>query len=123
MKILLVEPDRVMGRTLAAAFEQAGHSVLTRRDAQGALDGMDDHTPDVVVLEPQLGLHNGIEFLYEMRSHTDWANVPVVLHTANSHSQEPEFTKAWKQLGVTQILYKPQTSLAKLKKAVNAVLV
>lgn len=122
MKVLLIEPDRVMGRTLAEAFKDAGHDVDVRRDAQTGLDGLDEHQPDVVVLETQLGKHNGVEFLYELRSQTDWLDVPVIIHTANSHALEPEFASAWRQLGVSQILYKPQTSMARLKKTIATVL-
>lgn len=121
MRVLLVEPDRSMGRMLAEAFEAVGHELDVRRDGQTALDGVDHHNPDVIVLEPQLGKHNGIEFLYELRSHEDWLNVPVVLYASNRHVLEPEFAKAWKQLGVKQILYKPETSVAKLKKVILSV--
>ena len=117
----MIEPDRVLGRTLTEALEEAGHQVDHRRDSQQALDGVDQHSPDVIVLEPQLGKHNGVEFLYELRSHTDWLNVPVVIHATNQQVLEPEFEKAWKQLGVKQILYKPETSVARLKKVVSEI--
>lgn len=111
-----------MGRTLAEAFKNAGHDVDVRRDAQTGLDAVDECQPSVVVLETQLGKHNGVEFLYELRSQTDWLDLPVIIHTANSHALEPEFANAWRQLGVTQILYKPQTSIARLKKTAASVL-
>lgn len=120
VKILLIEPDRSMGKMLAEAFELDGHSVDVRRDGQHSLDGVDHHNPDVIVLEPQLGKHNGVEFLFELRSHSDWQNIPVVLYSANRQVLGKEFEKGWEQLGVKQILYKPETSIAKLKKIVIA---
>lgn len=121
MKILLIEPDRVMGRTLADALVVAGHNVEVRRDAQTGLDGVDEHQPDLVILEIQLGKHNGVEFLYELRSEPDWQHIPVIVHTANSHALEPEFVLAWRQLGVNEVLYKPHTSIARLQKIISMV--
>ncbi len=123
MRILIIEPDRIMGRALAEAFSEAGHNVDLRRDGQEALDGVDQHEPDIIVLEPQIGKHNGVEFLYELRSHKDWLKVPVIIHTANSHVLEPEFKKSWLQLGVKELLYKPETTIARLKKVVSSVTV
>ncbi len=120
MRILLIEPDRSMGKMLAEAFELDGHSVNVQRDGQHALDGVDHHNPDVIVLEPQLSKHNGVEFLFELRSQLDWQKIPVVLYATNRNVLGKEFEKAWQQLGVKQILYKPETSIAKLKKIVAA---
>lgn len=111
-----------MGQALIEAFSEAGHNVDLRRDGQEALDGVDQHEPDIIVLEPQLGKHNGIEFLYELRSHTDWLKIPVVIHTANSFVLETEFKKSWLQLGVKELLYKPETSIARLKKVISTVM-
>lgn len=121
MKILLIEPDRELGQTLSDALESDGHNVMVRREAQTGLDGLDHHSPDLVLLEIQLGKHNGVEFLYELHSYTDWQNIPIIIHTHNSHAKEPEFAQAWKQLDVKQILYKPETSIAKLKKSVATI--
>lgn len=119
MRILIIEPDRELGRTIATALETKGHTVMVRRDAQTGLDGLDYHNPDLVLLELQLGKHNGVEFLQEQQSHTDWQEIPVIVHTLNSHALEPEYQNAWRELGVKQILYKPATSLSRLQKIID----
>lgn len=121
MRILIIEPDRELGRTLADELQNSGHDVMVRRDAQTGLDGLDHHNPELVLLEIQLGKHNGIEFLYELHSHTDWQNIPIIIHTHNSHAKIPEFVKSWHQLDVKQVLYKPDTSISRLKKAIALV--
>lgn len=62
MKVLLVEPDRILGATLVEQLSAAGHDVVWRHSAQTALDSLDETLPGAVILELQLGIHNGIEF-------------------------------------------------------------
>jgi DNA-binding response OmpR family regulator len=119
MKILLIEPDRVLSKTLHEALENQGHVVTVRSTAQGALDGVDAFKPDVAILEVQLDKHNGVEFLYELRSHADWMTLPVLVHTANQDALNHEFEAGWKELGVRDVLYKPRTTLEKLNKAIS----
>src|ERR1700741_3726207 len=81
MNVLLIEPDKKLGGVYKAALEQAGHAVEMVAHAQDAVHTADEQKPDVVVLELQLAKHNGIEFLYEFRSYSEWQNIPVVLLT------------------------------------------
>ena len=64
------------------------------------------------MLELQLGKHNGVEFLYEQHSQSDWRNIPVVVHTHNRHAKDPHYQAAWQELGVKHIFYKPETSIS-----------
>lgn len=120
MKILLIEPDRHLAETLTLALQQDEYEIRVATDAQSGLDALDTFGPELVILELQLGKHNGIEFLYEQHSHVDWKNVPVIIHTFNQNAKDPQFQKAWKELGVKHILYKPHTSLAQLKKVITS---
>lgn len=119
MYILLVEPDRVLGQTYSEALKTAGHEVVWKRSAQSALDSLDTKVPDLIVLELQLGLHNGVEFMYEMRSYHEWQHIPVLVHTINHYSRSDIFEPALKQLGIVEVLYKPQTSLKRLIRTVE----
>jgi DNA-binding response OmpR family regulator len=119
MNVLLVEPDRILGKAAEAKLKTAGHTVIRCQSAQGALDALDQNPPDVIILELQLGIHNGIEFLYEMRSYTEWQHIPVIVHTINSHVSDDQFKKPLAQLGVESVLYKPRTTGDKLVQAVR----
>jgi DNA-binding response OmpR family regulator len=120
MHILLIEPDRVLATTYARALAAAGHQVQAAATAQQAISAADSRRPDLVLLELQLVEHSGIEFLYEFRSYPDWQTIPLIIH-----SQVPpaEFSDSWQllhaELGVRGYLYKPQTSLRRLLRAVT----
>lgn len=119
MKLLLIEPDKILSQSAANKFAHAGYKVIVCHTAQSALDALDRHPPDVIVLEPQLGIHNGIEFLYEMRSYNEWQSIPVIIYTLNSNALNERFIKPLSQLGAETILYKPHTSTNKLVQAVG----
>lgn len=119
MHVLLVEPDRVLGQTYSQALKNAGHKITWKRSAQTALDSLDDQIPDLIVLELSLGVHNGVELLYEIRSYHEWQKVPVIVHTLNHYSKSDLFEPALKRLGIIEVLYKPNTSLKQLIRAVE----
>ena len=122
MRVLLIEPDRLLGGTYVRALTRAGHEVVACPGAQQAIEAADNQCPDVVVMELQLVSHSGIEFLYEFRSYTDWMNVPVIVHT---HVPPGEFADARAalvgELGIGTYLYKPYTTLDTLLRTVGEI--
>jgi len=122
MNVLVVEPDAVLAR---GAKKTLQHDCRVRcvSSAQQAIDAIDENLPDVIVLEPQLGLHNGIEFLYELRSYPEWLSIPVVIWTANVNVTDRELVQPLRLLGVQEVLYKPRCSLARLAKATKSLAV
>lgn len=115
MQILFIEPDRVLAETYFQALTNAGHEVIVTPSAQTAIMVTDQINPDLIILEIQLIEHSGIEFLYELRSYLDWQNIPVIIQTIVPPG---EFTGNWQvmkhQLGISEYLYKPNTSLSRL---------
>lgn len=112
--VLLMEPDKQLADNYRQALEAAGHTVHWQKDAQAALSVIDDHAPDIVVLELHLPDHNGVEFLYEIRSYPDCDHIPVLLHTMVPQQNPGLGHDYWEQLGIKEYLYKPQTTLNQL---------
>jgi CheY-like chemotaxis protein len=111
-RILLIEPDKILADIYRQALTEAGYGVTYSADVQSAIDAVDNHVPDVVILELQLAGHNGVEFLYEFRSYPEWASIPVVVL---SRVPDPALSpKLQAQLGIVAYLYKPETSLKNL---------
>lgn len=122
MRVLLLEPDVLQAASYREALERAGHEVFHARSAQTAVQLADEQAPDIVVLELQLPAHNGVEFLYEFRSYQEWLHVPVIVHSfvrPHDLKKSPILTA---ELGVSQVLYKPKTSLMQLCAAVRSVM-
>jgi DNA-binding response OmpR family regulator len=118
-RILLIEPDSVLTKTYKSALEQASHKVKTANGAQQAIDVTDDHTPDAIILEIQLPGHNGVEFLYELRSYPEWQTIPVIILSNVTPTDFGTNPNVWRELGIVSYYYKPRTTLAKLVDSVN----
>lgn len=120
-RVLLVEPDRILASNYSAALKKAGHKIIWRSSGQSAIHAAEQTKPDVILLELQMPGHNGLEFLYELRSYPEWQNIPVILLTLVPdmalQAQEPILDR----LGITGYLYKPQTKLSHVIRAVNRV--
>lgn len=117
--ILLIEPDRMLGRTYREALETDGHIVKVCAGAQATISAADTVRPDIIIMELQLVGHNGVEFLYEFRSYADWQNIPVIIHTqvpANEFAGSRDLLMH--DLGVREYLYKPYTTLQMLRRSV-----
>lgn len=120
MHILLIEPDAVAGPLYAAGLQAADHSVATAPSAQVAIGAADTKTPDVVIMEMQLGAHNGIAFLQEFRSYAEWQQVPIIIHSFQKPPADPDvFVALQQEYGMCSWLYKPQTSIALLVSTVH----
>jgi DNA-binding response OmpR family regulator len=113
-KILLVEPAENMGKLLKNALSGNGYQVSWHRDAQSAVHSADRSTPDAVVLELAMPRHNGMEFLHEFRSYTEWVDVPVIIHSMVAPDRTATGQRLMRSLGVVEHLYKPTTKLKKL---------
>lgn len=121
-QILLIEPDRLLGETYQSSLQHHGQKVVWCTTAQAAIAATDQHRPDAIILELQLPSHNGVEFLYELRSYGDLQTIPVIVL-----SHVPPVLRAispvlWEQLGVAAYLYKPLTKLADLSRLIDRVL-
>ncbi|MEK7472144.1 MAG: response regulator [Patescibacteria group bacterium] len=117
-RILIIEPDMVLARLYQTALETSGHEVSRVSNAQEALFAIEKSRPDTVILEIDMPNHNGLEFLYEFSSYSDWATINIIVHSALRPSLFDRMKVSWQHLGVSEYLYKPETSLAALQQVV-----
>lgn len=113
-QILLVDVDPEVQAVYAAYLQKHGHVTMTAASAQQAILACETTLPDIIILDLQLVGHGGVEFLYELRSYSEWQNIPVLLHTAVPERELRGFEAAWRTLGIVGYAYKPETSLRKL---------
>ena len=117
--ILLLEPDNALGRTYQEALEFSGHSVEHCQDAQSAVHSMDVRLPDVIITELELAVHNGIEFLYELRSYAEWQKLPVIVLSHAPAVDTGLMRALWGELNISAYHYKPLTKLKDLVQSIE----
>ncbi|PID31004.1 hypothetical protein CSA80_02325 [Candidatus Saccharibacteria bacterium] len=118
MHVLVVEPDVVLAKTYAAGLQEDGHSTVCVRTAQQAVGEADRTQPDAVVLAYDMARHNGIEFLYEFRSYSEWRDIPVILLVSylNPHAGANEALQ--RDLDVHTVFVKSHVCIRQLCEAV-----
>lgn len=116
-QVVLVEDDLWLGELYAAVIQKAGLSVSLKGNIQDALDEIDNHRPDVIVLDMLLSGRNGLGLLHELASHPDLNSIPVVIC---SNAVPPEDTvQMLQQYGVVSVVDKTTSSPKHLLKAIK----
>ena len=77
-KILLVDDDALMRRSLAFHVEQAGYQVHTAANAEDAVSFVRNSPPDLVILDIGLPGMDGLDALREIKAQN---NLPVIFLT------------------------------------------
>lgn len=113
----------MLARTYERYLTGRGYHVDVTDKAQAAIELIDTHAPDAIVLELQLAGHNGIEFLHELRSYGEWQHIPVVVHTLLPVERLKKYQANWQAFGITHLYGKSDTTLADLGKHVQAAMV
>src|SRR5688572_29256354 len=101
MSILIVDDDVELVGLLRFALTSAGYEVVTAFDGMQALARLEEHAPELVVLDVNLPLLDGFEVLRRLRLHSQ---VPVMMLTVRS-SEEDEVQGL--DLGADDYLKKP----------------
>ncbi len=114
MHCLLVEPDKVLSSVYIKQFKEAGLEVTVASDASDAVAKIDNKMPDIIVLEPKLARHSGIELLHEVRSYEDWDPVKVVVYSSVPQYAFGVSEAVWQKYGVLRYLEKSKTTIKQL---------
>jgi DNA-binding response OmpR family regulator len=118
-KVLLVEPDKSLGEVIAKYLSNHGLDVALAKHAQQAISQADATQPDLVVLELAIPKNNGLAFLQEFRSYTDWLHTPVIIYSRIPREDTAMSEAEWQKEGVTSYLYKPTKPLASLLNSIQ----
>ena len=119
MKVLYIEPDRLLAKSVSDYLQSFGHRVEWCTDAQNAINAADKSMPDIIIMELLLAGHSGIEFLYELRSYSEWQAIPVIVFTVLPPESAGLDNPAWQQAGLAAYHYKPRSSLAALRRSLD----
>ena len=85
MRILVVDDDPGLLRTLGIGLRTLGHEVLLAADGRTALQAAREDNPDLVVLDLGLPDVDGVEVLRRLRG---WTTVPIIVLSARADSHD-----------------------------------
>jgi two-component system response regulator PhoP len=86
MRLLLVEDDQSLGRSLAAQLERAGYSVDRAEDGREGLYYAREYPIDLAIIDLGLPTMSGVEVIQTLRS--DGKDYPILVLTARDRWQD-----------------------------------
>lgn len=102
-KILVVEDERLLLKTIAFKLSKEGYDVKTAGDGKQAMEVFDSFQPNLVVSDVMMPFVNGLELVKRVKD-KDSNGVKVILLT--SLGQEDTVMKAF-ELGADDFMTKP----------------
>ncbi len=99
--IMVVDDDQDMLKIINRTLEMEGYTVITASDGRAALALLEEHSPDLIILDvimPELG---GFQVLKLLRERS---NVPIIMLTAR---REPLLVQKALVLGADDYVTKP----------------
>lgn len=80
-KILFVEDEERLQKIMKSSLEEAGYDVTVAADGETGFNILNEHKPDLVLLDLILPKKDGFEFLEEMRNKPETKDTPVIVLT------------------------------------------
>jgi type II secretory ATPase GspE/PulE/Tfp pilus assembly ATPase PilB-like protein/CheY-like chemotaxis protein len=102
--VLLVEDEDQLRRLMKELLERDGYHVAEARDGAQALDQVDRHAPDIIMLDLNLPGLDGYGVLAKLRAQPLTAKIPVIVLTAKG--DEDNEVRVF-ELGADDFLTKP----------------
>jgi CheY-like chemotaxis protein len=103
-KVLLVEDEDQLRRVMKDLLEREGYVVSEARDGIQALDQVDRHAPDIIVLDLNLPGIDGYGVLQQLRSRPATRTIPIMVLTAKG--DEDNEVRVF-ELGADDFITKP----------------
>lgn len=85
VKILIVDDDSSIRRFIELSLENSGYEIFTAQDGKQALSMMQDHKPNIVILDLNLPDISGFEVLQQIRKDS---SIPVIMLTIEDDDTE-----------------------------------
>lgn len=120
MKVLIVEDDVAISDMYQMKCSMTGITALTAGNGEEALKVLKTFTPDVILLDIQMPVMNGAEFLRIFHADAANKNTPVLILTNTGAEEAPQ--EMW-GAGIAGYIIKANTTpsevIAKIKELVK----
>ena len=103
-KVLIVDDEPLNLDYLEQELEELNYELLTASNGREALDKIQSHPPDLVLLDLQMPVLDGFAVLAQLKADNELRNIPVIIVSAANDSRS--IVKGIKQ-GAEDYLTKP----------------
>lgn len=102
MKILIAEDNSLMLKIIQKSLEKKGFEVITTIDGLDAIQKIEEHHPDVVILDIMMPFYSGLEIVSKLKQDSNKVRVIVI----SDMGQQSVVDEAMK-LGADEYIFKP----------------
>jgi CheY-like chemotaxis protein/Flp pilus assembly protein TadD len=106
-RILLTDDNESLVKVLKKVLAGIGFDVVTARNGLEALQALSAGRIDLILLDLNLPILNGVDLLRKIRTTPNWAVIPVII--MSGAYKGPKYAEAARRLGVHHYLEKPFT--------------
>jgi DNA-binding response OmpR family regulator len=106
-KILIADDEPNIVTAIEYLLQRSGYQVLLASDGEAALQQVERHLPDLVLLDVMMSVKSGYEVCQRMRERPEWQHIRIIMLSAKG--REVEVSKGM-SLGADYYLTKPFSS-------------
>jgi len=86
--VMLIDDDEALRMMMTEILTDRGWNVLEAENGQIALDQLQTERPTFILLDLEMPIMNGFEFLTQLRHRQEWQTIPVIVLTASQLNAE-----------------------------------
>lgn len=120
--IFILDQDKLYAQSLGRYLSNHGYVVDILYDAQEAIVKIDQSKPDMILCELLLANNNGLEFVYELRSYSEWQDIKLVILSRVSQDDINMSEKNMSDFDVADFWYKPEISIQNILEKIEKIL-
>jgi DNA-binding response OmpR family regulator len=100
-RLLIIDDDPMLCRLMKIQLELEGYVCETLSDPRRALEAIAETSPELIVVDFNLGTQGGLDLFQTIRSHEAYKRLPVIVMSGMDYQRESE------QAGVDDFVLKP----------------
>jgi len=114
-KVCIIDDDANIREIYLTKFSQEGFDVSLAADGEEGVRVVREQRPDIILLDLQMPIKNGVEVLEELHKDEELAKIPVIILTNIDHEE------AFREVGKFETRFYLIKSLTSPQKAVDYV--
>ena len=118
-RILLIDDDDLLRRSLRLGLSRVGHTVVLVTNGKEAMESLSGDPPDLILTDVVMPEMDGMEVIMEVRHR--FPNLPIIAMSGGGSVDSECYLNMARQLGSRKVLRKP-FSMPELIDAINALL-
>ncbi len=115
-KVLIVEDEETIQRFLKDVLEKVGYKIIIAGDGEQGVQLASKEKPDLILMDVQMPIKNGLEATHEIKGNPLTNNIPVIALTALAMKGDEEWVRA---AGCDDYISKPVQIRALLDKVAS----